>query len=72
MDSYKDFVLRKLKEFPEITSAIIDDRLREEYKDFSPSYRTVRLYVKTLREKEGLPSTVKIRQMQEVPELPLG
>lgn len=72
MDPYRDFVLAKLKEYPDITSAIIDDRLREAYRDFEPSYRTVRLYVKTLREKEGLPTTLKIRQMQEVPDLPMG
>jgi len=72
MDPYKDSVLESLKKYPDITSSIIDDRLREEYKDFAPSYRTVRLYVKTLREKEGLPSSEDIRQMEEVPELPMG
>jgi len=45
MNQYRDYVLEKLRTYPEITSAIIYDNLREEFIDFAPSYRTVRLYV---------------------------
>lgn len=72
MDPYKDFVVKRLEEYPEINSAIIYDHLRETYENFEPSYRTVRLYVSNLREELGIPSSVKVRQYEEVAELPFG
>jgi len=72
MDPYRDYVLEKIKTYPEITSAIIYDNLREDFTDFSPSYRSVRLYVCNLRDSEGIPAPVKIRQCGENPELPYG
>jgi transposase len=72
MDAYHDFVLDRLKLHSEITSAIIFDNLREEFTNFSPSYRSVRLYVCNLREKEGIPAPLKVRQYGENPELPFG
>lgn len=72
MDPYREYVLDKLREHREITSAIIYDNLREEFGDFEPSYRSVRRYVLMLREAEGLPAAVKIRQYMEVQELPPG
>jgi len=72
MDPYWEYVLDKLREHSEITSAIIYDKLREEFADFEPSYRSVRRYVLMLRETEGLPAPVKIRQYMEVTELPPG
>ena len=72
MDPYSDYVLDRLKTYPEITSAIINDNLREDFTDFSPSYRSVRLYVSYLREKEGIPAALKIRQYGENPDLPFG
>ncbi len=72
MDPYYDFVLDRLKNYPEITSAIIYDNLRENFHNFAPSYRSVRLYVFYMREKEGIPAPVKIRQYGENPELPFG
>jgi transposase len=72
MDPYCDYVLDRLKTHPEITSAIIYDNLREDYTEFFPSYRSVRLYVSYLREKEGIPAPIKIRQYGENAELPFG
>lgn len=72
MDKYHDYVLDKIKTYPEITAAIIYDNLREDFVDFAPSYRSVRLYVCNLREKEGIPAPIKIRQYGENPELPFG
>ena len=43
MDKYHDYVLDKLNTYPEITSSIIYDNLREEFTGFTPSYRSVRL-----------------------------
>lgn len=72
MDPFHDFVLTKLTTYPDITSAIIYDNLRETFTDFSPSYRSVRLYVYNLREKEGIPAALKVRQYGENPEMPFG
>lgn len=72
MDPFHDYVLTRIAEHPEITSSIIYDNLREEFAGFSPSYRSVRLYVCNLREKEGIPAPLKVRQYGENPELPFG
>lgn len=72
MDPYRELVLSKLRDHREITSAIIYDNLLEEFKDFEPSYRSVRRYVCVLREEEGLPTPRQIRQYMEVSETPLG
>lgn len=72
MDPYREFILGYLRTHPEITSGIIYDRLREADSSFKPSYRSVRLYVKTLREREGIAAPRKIRQYTEVAELPYG
>lgn len=72
MDPYRAYVLAKLQEHREITSAIIYDNLLEEFADFKPSYRSVRRYVCELREEEGLQTPHKIRQYMEVAETPLG
>jgi transposase len=73
LDSYRAFIVSRLEEHPEITSAIIEDNLREEYKEnFNVSYRSVRLYVAELREELGIPKPVGIRQYCEVEEQPLG
>lgn len=72
LDPYSNYILDKIKTYPDITSAIIYDNLREDFHDFAPSYRSVRLYVRNLREKEGLPLPARIRQYGETPELPFG
>ena len=72
MDPYREFVLDKIKTHSEITSAVIYDKLLEEFRNFAPSYRSVRLYVCQLRETEGIPAPRKIRQYMEVMELPMG
>jgi len=72
MDPYYGYVLDKLKTHPEISSAIIYDNLREDFLRFTPSYRSVRLFVCCVREKEGIPAPVKVRQYGENPELPFG
>jgi len=72
LDPYKDEITALLEKWPNTTSAIVYDRLRENHSDFTPSYRSVRLYVGALREMLGIPTEVKIRQYAEVAELPPG
>lgn len=72
MDPYRDFVLDEILKHPEINSAIIYDHLLENFKDFTPSKRTVRLFVCNLRIAEGIPAPCRIRQYGETQELRLG
>lgn len=72
LDPYRDFIIAELEKHRDINSAIMDAHLREKFIDFSPSYRSVRLYVANLREELGFPTQTKIRQFCEVEELPMG
>jgi transposase len=72
LNAYREEIVLKLESYPNITSAIIFDRLKEAHEDFKPSYRSVRLYVSRLREELGIPTQVAIRQYLEVAELPPG
>ena len=45
MTKYDYFLIAKLQEFPEVTSAQLYDWLREIYTDFQPSYASVRLHI---------------------------
>jgi len=72
MARYDRFILDKLMQFPDVSSAQIYDWLRESYNEFAPAYSTVRLHVRRLREREGIAKTTKIRQYQAVEDLPFG
>lgn len=72
MNPYDNFIIDRLKQYNDVTSAQIYDWLREAYQSFAPSYSTVRLYVRYLREREGIAKAVNIRQYQAVEELPFG
>ena len=72
MTKYDYFLIAKLQEFPEVTSAQLYDWLREVYTDFQPSYASVRLHISRLRESEGIPKTISLRQFQAVTDSPLG
>jgi transposase len=72
LDPYQEEIIAELETYPNITSAIIHDHLRERHEKFMPSYRSVRLYVTALREELGIPTEVKIRQYTEVTEQPPG
>lgn len=72
LDPYRGYIIAELENHHDINSAIIDDHLREKFTDFTPSYRSVRLYVASLREELGYPTQTKIRQFCEVEELPMG
>lgn len=72
LDPYREYIVEQIEEYPEITSAIIDAKLRMTFAEFEPSYRSVRLYVANLREELGLPQMKAVRQFSEVAELPPG
>ena len=72
LDPYREEITAFLEQYPNITAAIINDRLMANHDNFKPSYRSVRAYVTALREELGIPTQSKIRQYSEVAELPLG
>jgi transposase len=69
---YKKEIISLLETWPNITSAIIHDRLRENHDDYMVSYSSVSKYVTSLREVLGIPTELQIRQYTEVAELPMG
>jgi len=72
LDAYRGEITVLLEMYPNITAAIVNDRLMANHENFKPSYRSVRAYVTALREELGMPTYSKIRQYSEVAELPLG
>ena len=72
LDPYKDEIANLLNEWPNVTSAIVHSRLRENHPEFDLSYRSVSTYVAVLREILGIPTELKIRQYAEAEELPMG
>ena len=71
LDPYKDEIAALLETWPSITSAIIHDRLRENHKNFAPSYRSLSMYVTAMREMQGY-HRGKNQAVCEVAELPPG
>jgi len=72
MDEYREYIESELREHREITSAVIETKLRMNNEEFAPSSRSVRLYISNLREELGLPTAAQIRQYVEVEEMPMG
>ncbi len=72
LKSYRDVILKWLRQNPDMSVAQILDWLKEHYDDFSVRERTLRRYVDELRKKHNLPKPVPVRQYQAVSELPPG
>ncbi len=72
LDKYEKEILDWLKKYPDISSAQIFDWLKERHLGFNGKERTVRDYVKRLREHYNLPKKSPSRQYQAIPDGPLG
>ncbi len=72
LDSYKDWILAWLEEYPHLSAAQIHDWLLERYSDLVVGGRTVRSYVKEIREVYQIEKKVIVRQYEAVPEQPMG
>ncbi len=73
LEQYEDVILRWLSEHPDMTSAQVDDWLKEHYGDaYNGKGRTVRAYVNKLREKYNIPRDAPTRQYQAVEDPPMG
>jgi transposase len=72
VEPYREIITGYLEKYRNITSAVIYDNLLEGEEGFKPSKRSVQLYVANLREELGIERAVKIRQYNEVAEMPPG
>jgi transposase len=72
LDAYRARIVMYIEEYPEIPSTVIHDNLLATEKEFTSSKRSVQLYVANLREELGWDRPRKIRQYNEVAELPPG
>lgn len=72
LDQYHDDILSWLKEHPDLSSAQVEDWLKEHYPTLDVGGSTVRLYVSQLRDIYHIPKVVRIRSHEAVEELPKG
>ncbi|MCP3033599.1 IS21 family transposase [Halobacillus sp. A1] len=72
LDSYKDWILAWLEEYPHLSAAQIHDWLLERYPDLTVGGSTVRSYVKEVREVYQIKKKVMVRQYEAIPEQPMG
>ena len=72
LDPYRERILGWLNRYPHMSSSQIYDWLLESDQDLGVAESTVRLYVKELRESEGIVKNPKPRNYMAVPELPPG
>lgn len=72
LDKYKEPILEWLNNFRDMTASQVYDWLLEQYEIRDISERTVRLYVGKLRKENNLDKSARIRQYEEVPQLPMG
>lgn len=69
MAVYDNFIVERLERYPDVSSAQLYDWLRESYKDFKPSYASVRLHIQRLRERESIMKAARLRQYRAVEDL---
>ena len=72
LDKYETVIVKRLREFPDLSAAQIMDWLIEIYEDRSLKERTVRRYVAWLRKKHKISKPRTTRQYEAVEELPPG
>lgn len=72
LDIRRDLILSWLKEHPDLSSAQVEDWLKEQYPNIKVGSSTVRGYVSELRDIYHIPKVVRIRDHESVEELPMG
>ncbi|WP_339063989.1 IS21 family transposase [Tepidibacillus marianensis] len=72
LDPYRDQILSWLKEHPDLSSAQIEDWLKERYPTIRIGGSTGRSYVSEMRDIYHIPKVVRIRDHEAVEELPMG
>ena len=71
LDTYRGQIIGWLRTYPTLTAAQVCDWLKEHYHE-QFAERTVSRYVKALREEYQLKKSVRPRDYEAVPELPMG
>lgn len=72
LDKYQDQILSWLKEHPDLSSAQVEDWLKERYPSLNIGGSTVRTYVSEIRDIYHIPKVLRMRQHEAVEELPMG
>ncbi|WP_071461301.1 IS21 family transposase [Bacillus massilinigeriensis] len=72
LDPYRDIILIWLKEHPDLSSAQIEDWLKERVPTIKVGSSTLRSYVSELRDTYHIPKVIRIRDHEAVEELPMG
>lgn len=72
LDKYRDLILGWLKEHPDLSSAQVEDWLKEQYPTIRIASSTVRGYVSELRDIYHIPKVIRIRDHEAVEEIPIG
>lgn len=72
LDPYRDTILNWLKEHPDLSSAQIDDWLKEQYSKVIVGESTIRSYVSVIRDVYHIPKVLRTRSHEAIEELPMG
>lgn len=72
LDAHRDLILSWLKENPDLSSAQVEDWLKEKFPPIEIGSSTVRGYVSELRDIYHIPKVIRIRHHEAVEELPMG
>lgn len=72
LDPYRDRIVSWLKEHPDLSSAQVEDWLKERFPTLDVAGSTVRAYVSEIRDIYHIPKVVRIRTHEAVEELPMG
>lgn len=72
LDTHRDHILSWLKENPDLSSAQVEDWLKEQFPSIEIGSSTVRGYVSELRDIYHIPKVIRIRDHEAVEELPMG
>lgn len=72
LDPYKELILSWLRQHPDMSSAQVEDWLKERYKELEIGESTVRDYVKQLREEYKILKESSPRDYEAIPDSPMG
>ena len=72
LDSYRDRIIAWLKEHPDLSSAQIEDWLKERYPSLKVGGSTFRSYASNIRDIYHIPKMTHPRIHEAVEELPMG
>jgi transposase len=72
LDPYHDHILSWLKEHSDLSSAQVEDWLKERFPKLKIAGSTVRSYVSNIRDIYHIPKSIGYRSHEAVNELPMG